>query len=136
MSTPYRQWCENVVHELEKYGICDGLLLDLGCGTGTMTELLAARGFDMIGLDCSEEMLNIAFDKRAQSGQDILYLNQDMRCFELYGTVRAVGECVRQPELSAGRGRFGVVFSSGQQLSGPSGDFFSLILTPDTSMRR
>ena len=88
--TPYRQWCENVVHELEKYGICDGLLLDLGCGTGTMTELLAARGFDMIGLDCSEEMLNIAFDKRAQSGQDILYLNQDMRCFELYGTVRAV----------------------------------------------
>ena len=88
--TPYRQWCENVVHELEKYGICDGLLLDLGCGTGTMTELLAARGFDMIGLDCSEEMLNIAFDKRAQSGQDILYLIQDMRCFELYGTVRAV----------------------------------------------
>ena len=88
--TPYRQWCENVVHELEKYGICDGLLLDLGCGTGTMTELLAARGFDMIGLDCSEEMLNIAFDKRAQSGQDILYLNRDMRCFELCGTVRAV----------------------------------------------
>ncbi len=88
--TPYAQWCENVVHVLDKYGICDGLLLDLGCGTGTLTELLAAKGFDMIGVDCSEEMLNIACEKRDQSGHDILYLNQDMRTFELYGTVRAV----------------------------------------------
>ena len=88
--TPYGQWCENVVHELQKYGICDGLLLELGCGTGTLTELLAQKGYDMIGVDCSEEMLNIACDKRAQSGQDILYLRQDMRSFELYGTVRAV----------------------------------------------
>ena len=88
--TPYAQWCENVVHVLDKYGICDGLLLDLGCGTGTLTELLAAKGFDMIGVDCSEEMLNIACEKRDQSGHDILYLNRDMRTFELYGTVRAV----------------------------------------------
>ncbi|GFI22107.1 dTDP-3-amino-3,4,6-trideoxy-alpha-D-glucopyranose [Lachnospiraceae bacterium] len=88
--TPYEQWCKNVIHELEKYAIRDGLVLDLGCGTGTLTELLAAKGFDMIGVDCSEEMLNIACEKRVQSGHDILYLNQDMRTFELYGTVRAV----------------------------------------------
>ena len=44
----------------------------------------------MIGVDNSEEMLNIALEKREQSGNDILYLNQDMREFELYGTVRAV----------------------------------------------
>ena len=64
--------------------------MDLGCGTGTLTELLAARGFDMIGVDNSEEMLEIAMEKRAESGSDILYLLQDMREFELYGTVRAV----------------------------------------------
>ena len=88
--TPYGQWCGNVTQELEKYGIRDGLVLELGCGTGSLTELLAAKGYDMIGVDCSDEMLNIACAKKAQSGQDILYLNQDMRSFELYGTVRAV----------------------------------------------
>ena len=88
--TPYEQWCANIVEELEKYGVKDGLVLELGCGTGSLTELLAARGFDMIGVDCSDEMLNVACEKREKSGHDILYLNQDMRSFELYGTVRAV----------------------------------------------
>ena len=55
-----------------------------------MTELLSEKGYDMIGVDYSGEMLNIAMDKRARSGRQILYLQQDMREFELYGTVRAV----------------------------------------------
>lgn len=88
--TPYEQWCENIVRELDAHGIKDGLVLELGCGTGSMTELLAAKGYDMIGVDCADEMLNIACAKKEQSGHDILYLNQDMREFELYGTVRAV----------------------------------------------
>lgn len=65
-------------------------ILDLGCGTGTLTELLAGRGYDMIGIDNAQEMLQIAMDKRTKSGLDILYLLQDMRSFELYGTVGAV----------------------------------------------
>lgn len=65
-------------------------ILDLGCGTGALTELLAAKGYDMIGIDNSQEMLQIAMDKRQRSGYDILYLLQDMREFELYGTVGAV----------------------------------------------
>lgn len=88
--TPYEQWCENIVHELAAHDIRDGLVLELGCGTGSMTELLAAKGYDMIGVDCADEMLNIACEKRERSGYDILYLNQDMREFELYGTVKAV----------------------------------------------
>lgn len=88
--TPYEQWCENVLHVLKEFSIEDGLVLELGCGTGSMTELLAAKGYDMIGVDYSEEMLNIAQNKKTESGHDILYLNQDMRAFELYGTVRAV----------------------------------------------
>ena len=88
--TPYEQWCENIVRELGAHDIRDGLVLELGCGTGSMTELLAAKGYDMIGVDCADEMLNIACAKRERSGHDILYLNQDMREFELFGTVRAV----------------------------------------------
>ena len=88
--TPYEKWSQNITNVLAEYDICDGLVLELGCGTGSITELLAAKGYDMIGVDASEEMLNIANNKRIESGHDILYLNQDMRTFELYGTVRAV----------------------------------------------
>lgn len=87
---PYDKWCDNVINELRKFDINDGLVLELGCGTGSMTERLAVKGYDMIGVDFSQEMLNIACEKRSESGLDILYLNQDMCDFELYGTVRAV----------------------------------------------
>lgn len=87
---PYEEWCRYLHQLLEKYGIRDGLILELGCGTGSMTELLAAKGYDMIGVDNSMEMLEIAMEKKDASGHNILYLLQDMREFELYGTVRAV----------------------------------------------
>jgi SAM-dependent methyltransferase len=86
----YEQWGGYLVEQLTSHGISDGLVLDLGCGTGTMTEFLAAKGYDMIGVDNSEEMLAQAMEKRMESGQNILYLLQDMQEFELYGTVRAV----------------------------------------------
>ena len=87
---PYEKWSRRITEILKEYGISDGLVLDLGCGTGSMTELLAGAGYDMIGVDASEEMLELAYEKRAESGHDILYLLQDMREFELYGTVRAI----------------------------------------------
>ena len=100
--TPYEEWCDYLMKLLEKYRKDDttvtnrnlqqerNSILDLGCGTGTLTELLASRGYDMIGIDNAQEMLQIAMDKRDRSGLDILYLLQDMRSFELYGTVGAV----------------------------------------------
>ena len=87
---PYEEWGKYLTALLEEYNVTEGLVLDLGCGTGTMTELLAAKGYDMIGVDYSEDMLEIAMEKREASGHDILYLLQDMREFELYGTVGAV----------------------------------------------
>ena len=89
-NVPYEEWCRYLTGLLEEYGIPGGLLLELGCGTGSMTELLSQKGYAMIGVDNSEDMLEIAMDKRVDSGHDILYLLQDMREFELYGTVRAV----------------------------------------------
>ena len=89
-NVPYEEWADYLEDRLKEYGVKDGLVLELGCGTGSMTELLAEKGYDMIGVDNSEDMLEIAMEKREQSGHDILYLQQDMREFELYGTVRAV----------------------------------------------
>lgn len=104
-NVPYEEWFEYVRSILREYGICDGLLLDLGCGTGKMTRLLAKAGYDMIGVDNSADMLEIAreseYETSGECGDEsgnveadgksqILYLLQDMRSFELYGTVRAV----------------------------------------------
>lgn len=85
---PYEHWRDVIVQELKKASVSGGLLLDLGCGTGTLTRMLASAGYDMIGVDRSQEMLTEAREKT--TGTDILYLCQDMRAFELYGTVRAV----------------------------------------------
>ena len=88
--TPYEEWGAFIVKCLKEQGIESGLVLDLGCGTGTLTEYLAKKGYDMIGVDSSYDMLDKALQKKERSGLDILYLCQDMREFELYGTVRAV----------------------------------------------
>ena len=87
---PYEEWGAYLKGLLHENGVDDGLVLELGCGTGTMTEILAEAGYDMIGVDQSEEMLQEAARKREESGHEILYLCQDMREFELYGTVRAI----------------------------------------------
>lgn len=94
-NVPYEEWSEYVIALLKDEKIEDGLVLDLGCGTGKMTRLLATAGYDMIGIDNSEDMLEIAREYQyeqmsEESDSNILYLLQDMREFELYGTVRAV----------------------------------------------
>jgi SAM-dependent methyltransferase len=67
------------------------LVLDLACGTGTITSEMSSRGYDMIGVDISENMLEVAKSKLVDGEENkILYLCQDMREFELYGTVDAI----------------------------------------------
>ena len=93
---PYDEWTEFICSILKKDGINDGIIMELGCGTGQMTERLFKSGYDMIGIDNSAEMLDVAEERLSmiQSEMEemtsILYLNQDMREFELYGTVRAI----------------------------------------------
>lgn len=119
-NVPYEEWSVYIRALLEEYGISDGLVLDLGCGTGKITRLLSDAGYDMIGIDNSEDMLEIAREKQYEDSDEaceqsdsiadgmdeteleetigdeipekrqILYLLQDMREFELYGTVRAI----------------------------------------------
>ena len=86
-NVPYEEWAQFILNLLQDRKITEGLVLELGCGTGKLMTLLGKAGFDMIGVDNSVEILQIA---REKTSQDFLYLLQDMREFELYGTVKAV----------------------------------------------
>ena len=91
----YKKWADFLEQIMNKR--CKSrpeLVLDLGCGTGRMTLELARRGYDMTGVDYSVEMLDIARGEAEKAEQDILWLCQDMREFELYGTVDAAVCCL------------------------------------------
>ena len=84
----YQPYADFLEKSFKKADIPVNEVLDLGCGTGGITAALADRGFDMTGADISEDMLSVAFQRNI--GKNILLLCQDMRSFELYGTVQAV----------------------------------------------
>ena len=85
---PYDDWASNIAQLFKKYQMPMEIVCDLGCGTGQMTRRLKAMGYDMIGIDISYDMLMEAMAQEDSDG--ILYLCQDMKDFELYGTVGAV----------------------------------------------
>jgi SAM-dependent methyltransferase len=88
----YGSWADFIEKCFERYlEAKPSLVLDLACGTGRMTRALASRGYDMIGVDGSSDMLSRAMEEYREG---ILYLLQDMREFELYGTVGAVVCCL------------------------------------------
>lgn len=74
---------------LEKAGINSGILLDLACGTGTLTLKYAEKGYDVIGVDHSEDMLMELQSKVNTAGASVMMLCQDMRELDLYGTINA-----------------------------------------------
>ena len=87
-NVPYTQWCGYICDYLKQNGITEGPVLDLGCGTGELTRLMAGEGYDMIAVDSSVDMLDIA--SQNQTEESILYICQTMQNLELDGCVRAV----------------------------------------------
>lgn len=87
---PYRKWALQTRDLLHSYHAFSGIVAELGCGTGNLTDILSELGYDMIGIDISPDMLDIANEKSRAAGHDILYLCQDIREFELYGTCAAI----------------------------------------------
>lgn len=71
-------------------------VLDLGCGTGSLTAEMARRGYEMIGVDASDEMLMVASEKFAETECAVkpMILNQCMEELDLYGTVEAAVSCL------------------------------------------
>lgn len=83
----YEKWADYIENLFDRYGVNPSLVCDLACGTGNITVPLARRGYDMTGVDISEDMLNAAREKSA--GLDILFLNQSIARLDLYGTMDA-----------------------------------------------
>ena len=80
---PYEEWTGYLIELLKENGIKEGLqIADLGCGTGTVTQILDNAGYECIGIDNAPDMLTIASEKMYESGQQIIYSLQDMRDFE------------------------------------------------------
>ena len=109
------------------------LLLDLACGTGKMTLELARRGYDMIGADGSEEMLceaMLASDLDEELEKRPLFILQDMRVFELYGTVGAVSCCLDSLNYLTGNGDLDACFACVHNYLDPDGLFLFDMNTP------
>lgn len=84
----YKEWADYIEKIFQEYEVKPSLIADLGCGTGNFCVEMDKKGYEMIGIDSSLDMLNCA--KKKSEGRNILYLNQDMTDFELYGTVDAI----------------------------------------------
>lgn len=79
---------EYISNFLLRNNISDGIMLDLACGTGQMSVIFAEKGYDVIGVDASEEMLSVARENATEAGQNILFICQEMQELDLYGTVK------------------------------------------------
>ncbi|MBR6567992.1 MAG: class I SAM-dependent methyltransferase [Clostridia bacterium] len=85
----YESRCDYIGSLLAENGIGKGILLDLACGTGTVSLLMSKKGYDVIGVDASEEMLSQAQEKKMEEGADIIFLCQKMEELDLFGTINA-----------------------------------------------
>lgn len=138
----YEKWgdrIEAIFREYSPHGSLPTLLLDLACGTGRMALTLARRGYDMIGVDGSEDMLADATDAMYRALETgalpadaprPLFLCQDMRSFELYGTVGAVLCCLDSLNYLTGEGELAHCFSLVHNYLDPDGLFIFDMNTP------
>lgn len=85
----YEERCDYICSLLSENGINKGILLDLACGTGSLSVLLAKKGFEVVGVDASEDMLSIAQSKLYETGTDAIFLCQKMQELDLFGTIDA-----------------------------------------------
>lgn len=126
----YAAWADFVEACFDRFlPVRPTLLLDLACGTGSMTLALAQRGYDMIGVDASPDMLAVAAERSAGT-PGVLYLCQDMRSFELYGTVGAVTACLDSVNYLCGEGDLAACFATVHNYLDPDGLFLFDVNTP------
>ena len=128
----YSSWADFIEECFKRYMMeKPSLVLDLACGTGRMTFELHKRGYDMIGADASESMLNEAYDRAYDNDiSDILFIKQDMRDFELYGTVGAICSCLDSINYLVEDGDLEKCFASAHNYLDPDGLFIFDVNTP------
>lgn len=128
----YELWADFVEVQFARYADeKPKLVLDMACGSGSMTLPLARRGYDMIGLDLSADMLGRARERLTEAGfPEVLLLEQDMTAFELYGTVDAVVCCLDSINHLTARGALNKCFSLVHNYLNPRGLFLFDVNTP------
>ena len=87
---PYEKIADIIDSKIKKHNIKNKIIFDLACGTGTLTKELLKKGYELIGADISYDML----EKAQEKNPDVLFLNQSMDDFELYGTVGVIVCCL------------------------------------------
>ncbi len=90
----YEKIADTICSLLHKNGVDGGLLLDLGCGTGTLSLLLEKNGYDVIGVDASEDMLMVANEKKYEENSSAMFLCQKGEELDLYGTIDCAVSCL------------------------------------------
>lgn len=85
----YGHWADYIENLFDLYGVNPEIVCDLACGTGNITIPLAHRGYEMIGVDKSFDMLSIAREKAQKKNADIVFLEQDLAKLDLYGSCGA-----------------------------------------------
>ena len=128
----YHAWADFIEKIFDRFSpFKPSLVLDLGCGTGSMTLELARRGYNMTALDLSEEMLAVADGRLHTAGcGDVLFIRGDMRSFELYGTVDAVVCCLDGINHLTSAADVSACFSTVANYLNPGGLFIFDMNTP------
>ena len=85
----YERICDSICDLLSDNGVGEGILLDMACGTGTLSFLFEKKGYDVIGVDASGDMLSVAQEKKLENGSEVVFLCQKMQQLDLFGTIDA-----------------------------------------------
>ncbi len=128
----YNSWADYYMKIFGREKIPVHSILDLACGTGTLSYILAERGFEVIGVDASADMLSEAFAKSAESNAAVLpmFINQTMEGLDLYGTVDAAVCCLDGINYLPGIGNVLAAFRRVQLFLEPGGIFIFDVNTP------
>ena len=128
----YRRWADYVEKHFSKSRLPIRTVLDLACGTGSLTRLLAQRGYEMIGADLSEEMLAQAAEKcRGVGDPEPIFLHQAMEELDLYGTIDACVCCLDSVNYVTRSRKLARAFQRVHTFLMPGGLFLFDINTPD-----
>ncbi len=128
----YERWADYVERHFARSRLPIHTVLDLACGTGSLTRLLALRGYEMIGADLSEEMLAQAAEKcRGVGDPEPIFLHQAMEELDLYGTIDACVCCLDSVKYVTRSGKLARAFQRVHTFLMPGGLFLFDINTPD-----
>ena len=128
----YPRWADYIEKHFARSALPIRTVLDLACGTGSLTAELARRGYEMIGADCSEEMLSVAAEKCRGAGPvEPIFLHQAMEDLDLYGTIDACVCCLDSVNYVTSPKKLARAFRRVHTFLMPGGLFLFDVNTPD-----